>query len=91
MVKALQVFSFYYHVYVNIEETARDNIGMCTLVSKNLNVRDQIIGLNGRIIGIKLENVQIWNIYPKSGSHTMFRNGFKSNHLRPSLGLVRLG
>ena len=86
IVKALQVFSFYYHVYVNIEETARDNIGMCTLISKNLNVRDQIIGLNGRIIGIKLENVQIWNIYPKSGSqHKNIRETFFRHDLTNSL------
>ena len=29
---------------------------------------DTIISKNGRIIGVKIENAQIWNVYPKSGT-----------------------
>ena len=68
IIHALQVFSPHYQVIVNIELDSRDKIGMCTLISKNLKVQDKIIGINGRIIGLNLGQVQIWNIYPKSGS-----------------------
>ena len=31
-------------------------------------IEDLILGSSGRILGVKLENIQIWNVYPKSGS-----------------------
>ena len=33
-----------------------------------VHVKDQIIGNNGRIIGLWIENSQFWNVYPRSGS-----------------------
>ena len=47
-------------------------MGIATLVKKGYKILDSIIGLNGRIIGIRFGNMQIWNVYPKSG--TGFKN-----------------
>ena len=69
---ALKVFSQKYQVFINIENGAKDGVGIVTLIKKGLKILDSIIGLNGRIIGIKLCNMQIWNVYPKSG--TGFKN-----------------
>ena len=83
---ALRVFSPNYQVIVNIEQASRDGIGMCTLISKQVQVKDKVIGANGRIIGVKLDNVQIWNIYPKSGSqHKNIREIFFRQDLPNSL------
>ena len=68
VVLALQQFSSLYQVFINIEDTARDNIGIAVFVKRNIKVLDKIISKNGRIIGIKVGSCQIWNIYPKSGS-----------------------
>ena len=65
---ALKVFSDKYQVYVNLEQESVDGIGIATLVKKDVKISDVIIGKNGRIIGIKLNCIQFWNIYPKSGS-----------------------
>ena len=65
---ALKVFSDKYQVLVNMEQKSMDGIGIATLVKKDIKISDVIIGNNGRIIGIKLNNIQFWNIYPKSGS-----------------------
>ena len=68
IVNALRVFSGIFQVYVNIETNSNDGIGIITLVKNGIKVSDQIIGLNGRIIGLKIECVQLWNVYPQSGS-----------------------
>ena len=65
---ALKVFSDKYQVFINIEEGSQDGIGIVTLVKKQFQISDLIIGKNGRIIGLKIFNLQIWNVYPKSGS-----------------------
>ena len=65
VVLALQQFSSLYQVFINIEDTARDNIGIAVFVKRNIKVLDKIISKNGRIIGIKVGSCQIWNIYPK--------------------------
>ena len=65
---ALKVFSDIYQVYVNVEQESVDGIGIVTLVKKDVKISDVIIGKNGRIIGVKLNCIQFWNIYPKSGS-----------------------
>ena len=69
---ALKVFSEKYQVFINLESGAKDGVGIVTLIKKGYKILDSIIGLNGRIIGIKFGNLQIWNVYPKSGS------GFKN-------------
>ena len=68
IVSALKVFSDKYQVLVNMEKDSVDGIGIATLVKKNIKIFDVIIGKNGRIIGIKLNNLQFWNVYPKSGT-----------------------
>ena len=68
VVSALKVFSDIYQVYVNVEQESVDGIGIVTLVKKDVKISDVIIGKNGRIIGVKLNCIQFWNIYPKSGS-----------------------
>ena len=65
---ALKVFSEKYKVLVNMEQKSKDGIGIATLVKKDIKISDVIIGNNGRIIGIKLNNIQFWNVYPKSGT-----------------------
>ena len=65
---AIKVFSDKYQVFINLEQGSQDGIGIVSLVKKGLNVSDIIIGQNGRIIGLKVLNLQIWNVYPKSGS-----------------------
>ena len=68
VISALRVFSNNYQIFVNMEQGAVDGIGIVTLVKKGIKVTDVIIGQNGRIIGLKILNVQLWNVYPKSGS-----------------------
>lgn len=68
IVMAIRIFSPFFHVVVNIEQESKDKIGICTLVSKSLLVKDKILGLNGRIIGVIVGNTQFWNVYPKSGT-----------------------
>ena len=65
---ALKVFSSNFQVIINVEIEAKDGIGIVTLIKKGINISDLIIGKNGRIIGVKVRNVQVWNVYPKSGS-----------------------
>ena len=65
---ALMAFGEKFQVIINIESTSCDGIGICSLVRKNIKIFDQILGINGRIIGISLSNVNIFNLYPKSGS-----------------------
>ena len=65
---AIKVFSDKYQVFINLEQGSQDWIGIVSLVKKGINVSDIIIGQNGRIIGLKILNLQIWNVYPKSGS-----------------------
>ena len=65
---ALKVFSNKYQIFINLESNSNDGVGIVTLIKNGLNILDSIIGLNGRIIGIKVQNIQIWNVYPKSGS-----------------------
>ena len=43
-------------------------MGIVTLVKHGIQVNDIIVGLNGRILGVRIGDAQIWNIYPKSGS-----------------------
>ena len=70
---ALKVFSKKFQVLVNIENDSKDGIGIVSLVKKGIPILDSIIGLNGRIIGLKLRDIQLWNVYPQSGS------GFKAS------------
>ena len=66
IVTALRIFSAQYQVFVNY---SNDFIGTVTVVKKGIKVLDFILCETGRIIGIKLSNVQVWNIYAASGSH----------------------
>ena len=68
MFSALKVFSGKFQVFINFEADSRDGIGIVTLVKKGITVSDNIIAKNGRIIGLKIYNMQLWNIYPPSGS-----------------------
>ena len=66
---ALRVFDRKFQVFVNIEDGVKDGVGIVSLVKLGIKVRDIIIGLNGRIIGLLIDNSQFWNVYPKSGTH----------------------
>ena len=65
---ALKIFSSNFQIIINIEMEAKDGVGIVTLVKKGITIIDSIIGRNGRIIGTKVKDIQIWNVYPKSGS-----------------------
>ena len=65
---AMSEFSGKCQVYFNIENNSRDGVGIVTLVKHGIKVYDLIIGYNGRILGLCIENAQIWNVYPQSGS-----------------------
>ena len=65
---ALKEFSSRYQVFINLESDSRDGVGMVSLVKLGIKVDDVIVGYNGRIIGVKCGNMQICNVYPKSGS-----------------------
>ena len=68
IITALRVFSNKFQVFINIEDGTKDGVGMVSLVKQGVKVQDEIIGRNGRIIGLRIENYQFWNVYPKSGS-----------------------
>ena len=60
VVLALKHFSSLYQVFINIEDTARDNIGIAVFVKRNIKVLDKIISKNGRIIGIKVGSALVF-------------------------------
>ena len=78
---ALKVFQKYFQVVVNYDLQSNSNIGIVTLISNNILLSDQILSLDGRILGVKSKNFQIWNVYPISGGEnrknreTFFREG----------------
>ena len=67
---AIEVFSSYFQVLVNMEDRAHftDGIGMVTLVKNGIKIVDFILGEEGRTIGLKINDAQFWNVYPKSGT-----------------------
>ena len=65
---ALKAFKSHFQVFVNYEVESNSRVGVVTLINKKIQVLDQILSLDGRILGIKGKNFQIWNIYPKSGT-----------------------
>ena len=67
---ALQVFSPHFQVYVNMEPRAydTDGVGIVTIIKHEIKVLENIIGSEGRILGLKIANVQLWHVYPISGS-----------------------
>ena len=72
---ALQIFSPHFQVYVNMEPRAydTDGVGIVTIIKHDIRVLENIIGSEGRILGLKIANVQLWHVYPISGS------GFKKD------------
>ena len=53
----------------NIYDIYNNNyVGMITLIKKAINILECLVGYNGRILGIKLKDIQIWNVYPPSGT-----------------------
>ena len=65
-----------YEAFFNISSDSLDNIGIIMMVHKKYKVYDLIIGEEGRSIGVKLNDAQIWNIYPQSGSRSERENFF---------------
>ena len=54
---AIKIFSEKFQVLVNIEEGSKDGIGIVSLIKKDIHIVDTIVGVNGRIIGIKIKNL----------------------------------
>ena len=85
---SVDIFSSKYHVFVNIGENSSDGIGMVTLVRRHLIVDDFIVGGHGRMIGIKLGDLQYWNVYLPSGTnHKSVREKFLKETLLDHLSL----
>ena len=59
---SVDVFSNKYQVYVNIGDNSSDGIGIVTLVRKKLIVEDFVVGGQGRILGVRLGDLQFWNV-----------------------------
>ena len=80
--KAVRFFGKDFNVLVNIEQSSRDQIGICTMVHRSLRVEDFIIGDNGRIIGVRIGSIKLFNLYPKSGTQNrMAREQFFNEDL----------
>ena len=45
-----------------------DGVGIVTIVKRDIKILESIIGSEGRILGLKIPNVQLWHVYPISGS-----------------------
>ena len=73
---ALKIFSNRYQVFINLEPGSNDGIGIVSLVLKCIKVSDVIISPNGRIIGLKVSNVQLWNVYLALGIKMQGRHFF---------------
>ena len=74
---AFLYFQDYFQVIVNKDDNQNEDIGIITLVSRKYNIEQNIIAANGRIIGTKLRQCQIWNVYPISGAnHKQTREKF---------------
>ena len=73
----LKVFSHDFQVYVNFDKNQQ--IGVAVLIKKQIRILDFAMCDQGRIIGIKFFNLQVWNVYAPSGSgnkkarETLFR------------------
>ena len=65
---AMRIFKGHFQIFTNYDLDRNSNIGIVTLVKYNIEVLDQLTSLDGRILGIKCKNVQLWNIYPLSGA-----------------------
>ena len=62
----LTVFSEDYEVYVNVE--TNQTIGTALAIRQGIKIIDFAMCNHGRIIGIKLSSIQVWNVYAASGS-----------------------
>ena len=58
-----------------------EGIGILCLVDKNIDIQGKILGEEGRIIGLKFQNMQIWNIYPISDSGNKKRENCSSGKI----------
>ena len=66
--EAYNTFKDSYECIINGNTNMGDGIGIITMVEKGIIVKEKIIGECGRIIGVKVENIQVWNVYPISGA-----------------------
>ena len=62
----LSIFSEDYEVFANVETNQK--IGTALAIRKGIRIMDFAMCNLGRIIGIKLSNIQVWNVYAASGS-----------------------
>ena len=81
---ALEVFKPFYHVYVNLDEECMgpERIGIATIVKRGINILEVILGSEGRTIGVKIKEIQFWNIYPRSGTG---EKKWRENYFREEL------
>ena len=68
VVVGMKIFKKDYQVYCNYDHTGNNHIGIMTIIKKGVNVLESLIGYNGRILGLKFKDIQIWNVYPPSGT-----------------------
>ena len=70
-----------YRAIFNKAEDTLDEIGIITMVRNDYKVYDMILDTEGRIVGVKLNDLQIWNIYAQSGSNKSDREVFFNEKL----------
>ena len=80
----LEVFNPFYQVHVNLDEECMgpDRIGIATIIKRGFDIKDVILGDEGRTIGIKIKDFQFWNVYPKSGTG---EKKWRENYFREDL------
>ena len=66
---ATRYYQDQFQIIGNKDENQNDDIGILTLIKKGTPIKENILGENGRIIGTKLSECQIWNVYPPSGAN----------------------
>ena len=74
-----------YKTIFTIEQNNTDGVGIMIFYKKDLQVYDRIIDSSGMILGLKLNDTQIWNIYPMSGSMKKEREEFFSDTLAQAM------
>ena len=68
VVAGMKFFKKDYQVFCNYDHNSNNHIGIMTIVKKGVNIIESLVGYNGRILGLKLKDIQIWNVYPPSGT-----------------------
>ena len=65
-----------YRAFFSISKESIDGIGTMTLTRKEYRIYDSMMDKDGRVVAVKLNDLQIWNLYPLSGGAKKERETF---------------